>query len=156
MLARGQVFYLRRKARTDCEFYHHHGDHLKGEKRKVPIFGKGKCKLLANLRKSELRLRLHVSRYQDIWISGCQRSGYLRSVYTCRIETFLAFTRVQTSRMHFTAAYSLCVGETRNRLFFWSTCMPSNSLPFFSSLFVDVCWPGEKVKILFGKFSYRL
>ena len=24
----------------------------------------------------------------------------------------------------------------------------------FSYLFVDVCWLGDKVKVLFGKFSY--
>ena len=34
------------------------------------------------------------TRYPDIWISGSQRSGYLRGVYTYRIETFSAFTRV--------------------------------------------------------------
>ena len=44
-----------------------------------------------------LRLRSHVSRYPDIWISGSQRSGYLRGVDTYRIETFSAYTRVQTS-----------------------------------------------------------
>ena len=35
-----------------------------------------------------LRLRLHVSRHPEMWIYGCQRSGYLR--------TFSEFTRVQT------------------------------------------------------------
>ena len=44
--------------------------------------------------KNSTMLRLHVSRYPDIWISGSQRSGYLRGVYTYRIETFSALTRV--------------------------------------------------------------
>ena len=42
-----------------------------------------------------------------------------------------------------------------NKCFVWSGCMPSNSLPF-SFLFVDVCWLDDKVKVLFGMFSYRL
>ena len=96
--------------------------------------------------KTKLRLRLHVSRYPDIWISGCQRSGYLGSVYTCRIETFLAFTRLQLSRCFIRGILAMCRRNTQ-MLFFWSSCMLSNSLPFFLSFF-DVCWLDDKVKIV--------
>ena len=78
----------------------------------------------------KLRLRLHVPRYPDIWISGCQRSGYLRSVYTYRIETFSAFTRLQISGCIIRGILAMCRRNTP-MLFFWSSCMPSNSLPFF-------------------------
>ena len=83
-----------------------------------------------------LRLRLHVSRYPNIWIlvTGCQRSGYLRSVYTCRIETFSAFTLVQTSGCIIRGILAMCRRNTQ-MLFFLvklqTCCVPSNSLPFF-------------------------
>ena len=106
-----------------------------------------------------LRLRLHVSRYPDVWISGCQRSGYLRSVYmyTCRIETFnkfSAFPRVQTSGC--IAAYSRCVEEIRKCFFFRQVA----SLQTLFHFFLSFCWCllaqlDIKVKVLFGKFSYR-
>ena len=84
------------------------------------------------------RLRLHVSRYPDIWISGCQRSGYLRTVYTCRIETFSAFTRVQTSGCIIYAVYSLCVGEIRKCFLFVKlhAFKLSSIFPFFLLKFV--------------------
>ena len=62
--------------------------------------------------KPALRLLLHVSRYPDIWIYGCQRSGDLRSIYTCQIETLSAFTRVQTSRCIIRDILALCQRNT--------------------------------------------
>ena len=51
-------FFWQRKVWTHCEFQHHNGDHLRKElrqevwreKRKVRIFGKGKCELTAIVR----------------------------------------------------------------------------------------------------------
>ena len=33
---------------ADCQFPCHNGDHLRGEERRVPLLGRGKCKLLAS------------------------------------------------------------------------------------------------------------
>ena len=50
----GEIFW-QQKVSAHCEFQRHNGDHLRRErwevwreKRKVRIFGKGKCKLIAN------------------------------------------------------------------------------------------------------------
>ena len=64
------------------------------------------------------RLRLHVSRYPDIWISRSQRSGYLRGVYTYRIETFSAFTRVQISGCIIRGILAMCRRNTQMPFFF--------------------------------------
>ena len=101
------------------------------------------------------RLRLHVSRYPDIWISGCQRSGYLRGVYTCRIETFSAFTRVQTSGCIIRGILAKCRRNTQMFFFFGQVACLQTLFHFFLS-FVDLCWLDDKVKVLFGKSSYRL
>ena len=69
-------------------------------------------------KQKNLRLRLHVSRYPDIWISGSQRSGYLRGVYTYRIETFSAFTRVQISGCNIRGILAMCRRNTQMPFFF--------------------------------------
>ena len=101
------------------------------------------------------RLRLHVSRYPDIWISGCQRSGYLGSVYTCRIETFSAFTRLQISGCIIRGILAMCRRNTQ-MLFLLVKLHAFTLSSNVSFLFIDVCWLNDKVKVLFGKFSYRL
>ena len=85
-----------------------------------------------------LRLRLHVSRYPDIWISGCQRSGYLRSVYTCRIETFSAFTRLQISGCIVRGILALCRRNTQMLFFGQVACLQTlfHFFPFFLLMFV--------------------
>ena len=79
-----------------------------------------------------LRLRLLVSRYPDIWISGCQRSGYLRGVCTCRIETFSAFTRVQTSGCIIRGILAKCRRNTQ-MLFFGQVACLQTLFHFFLS-----------------------
>ena len=80
-------------------------------------------------------------------------------------DFFGAFTRVELKRfrrLHVSrypdalyAAYSLCVGEIR-KCFSLVKLHAFKLSSIFSFLFVDVCWLDDKVKILFGKFSYRL
>ena len=80
-------------------------------------------------------------------------------------DIFGAFTRVGSKRfrrLHVSrhpdalyAAYSLSVGEIRKCFFLVK--LHAFKLSFiFSFLFVDVCWLDDKVKVLFGKSSYRL
>ena len=57
--------------------------------------------------------------FTRIQISGCQRSGYLRSVHTCRIETFSAFTRVQTTRCIIHGILAMCRRNTQIFNFFF-------------------------------------
>ena len=59
------------------------------------------------------------------------------------------------NQFHCTWLYSLCVGEIR-RCFFLVKLHAFKSSSIFFFLFVDVCWLDDKVKILCGKFSYRL
>ena len=88
--------------------------------------------------------RIQISR----WISGCLRSGYLRSVYTCWIEMLSAFTRVQTrpDALYVYAAYSLCVGEIR-KCFFLVKLYAFKLSSIFLFLFVNVCWLDDKCRV---------
>ena len=94
--------------------------------------------------------------YPDIRISGYPdvRDPDIFGAFTCRIETFSAFTRVQTSGCIIRGILAMCRRNTQ-MLFFWSSCMPSNSL-LFLPFFLLICWLDDKVKVLFGMFSYRL
>ena len=53
------------------------------------------------------------------------------------------------------AAYSLCESEMR-KCFLFGQVACLQTLFHFSFLFVDLCWLGDMVKFLFGKFSYWL
>ena len=98
--------------------------------------------------------RIQISGYLDIRMSEIRiSSGRLHvsdrnvfGVYTCpdiRIPDALY------------AVYSLSVGEIRKCFFLVK--LHAFKLSFiFSFLFVDVCWLDDKVKVLFGKSSYRL
>ena len=86
------------------------------------------------------RLRLHVSRYPDIWISGCQRSGFLRSVHTCRIEAFSAFTRLQISGCIIRGILALCRRNTQMLFFGQVACLQTLFHFFLSFLLMFVGW----------------
>ena len=80
---------------------------------------------------------------------------YLRSVHTCRIETFSAFTRVQKSRCIIRSIFAMCRRNTQNAFCFIRVAS-LQTIFHFSFLFFDICWLDDKVRVLFGKFSYSL
>ena len=92
--------------------------------------------------------------FTRIQISGYQRSGYHRSVYTCWIETYSAFTRVQASRCILRGILTVWRRNAQVLSFGQVACL--QTLFHFFFLFVDLCWLGDMVYFLFGKFSYWL
>ena len=83
------------------------------------------------------QLRLPVSSFPDIGISGCQRSRYLQSVYTYRIQTFSSFTRVQASRRILRGILAMCSRNTQ-MLFFFFFLMKLHAFQL-SSIFLSFC-----------------